>query len=228
MKQQDPASEAVDLAGEYVLGTLQGRERDQFEQRVMGDFGLQQEVADWEQRLVPLLDTLEPIIPPAAIWRNIEQRIDPKPPQERSGIWDSLNFWRNLGMATASLVLVLSLSLFGLRQETGELERLMVVMNDQSQAGWVIGTRGNDSILKVKAMQPTQLPKGKVCQLWMEREDGVLVPIGVLPHTGSMEMISPALLQQESRFKISIESAVQAPVARPSEEIVFEGKMTTI
>ncbi len=228
MKQQDPASEAVDLAGEYVLGTLQGRERDQFEQRVMGDFGLQQEVAAWEQRLVPLLDTLEPVIPPAAIWRNIEQRIDPQPPQERTGIWDSLNFWRNLGMATASLVLVLSLSLFGLRQETGELERLMVVMNDQSQAGWVIGTRGNDAILRVKAMQPTRLPKGKVCQLWMEREDGVLIPIGVLPHTGAMEMISPALLKQDSRFKISIESALLAPVARPSEEIVFEGKMITI
>lgn len=228
MKQQDPASDTVDLAGEYVLGTLQGRQRDQFEQRMMGDFGLQQEVADWEQRLAPLLDTLEPVTPPDAVWKKIAQRIDPQPAQERSGIWDSLNFWRALGMVTASLVLVLSLSLFGLRQETGELERLMVVMNDQSQAGWVIGTRGSSPILNVKAMQPTQLPAGKVCQLWMEREDGVLVPIGVLPHTGSMEMISPALLQQESRFKISIESAVLAPVARPSAEIVFEGKMTTI
>jgi anti-sigma-K factor RskA len=155
MKQQDPASEAVDLAGEYVLGTLQGREWDQFEQRMMGDFGLRQEVAAWERRLGPLLDTVEPVTPPAAIWRKIERRIDPQPAQERTGIWDSLNFWRNLGMATASLVLVLSLSLFGLRQETGELERLMVVMNDQSQAGWVIGTRGNDSILRVNAMQPT-------------------------------------------------------------------------
>jgi anti-sigma-K factor RskA len=183
----------------------------------------------WERRMAPLMEIVEPVTPPVDIWHKIEQRIDPQiPPASSRGLWNSLNFWRGLGMATTLLVVVLGLSLVGLQRQSGELRRVIVVLNEQSQAGWLVGTQDNREMLRVSAVQPTRLPADKVCQLWLVTDDGGMLPLGVLPHAGSMEMRVPTLLRQDSRFKVSIESAASAPVERPSQEIVFEGKQTSI
>jgi len=42
------------LAGEYVLGTMPAAERQGVQQRLPGDKALQQAVAEWEARLLPL------------------------------------------------------------------------------------------------------------------------------------------------------------------------------
>jgi anti-sigma-K factor RskA len=228
MTKQDAFSETVDLAGEYVLGTLQGKAREDFAQRLAQDGVLQKEVAAWERRLAPLLETVEPVTPPSSLWRQIEQRIQPRQQPGQTGLWNNLNFWRGLGMVMTTLVLGIALSLFGLRQETAELRSVMVVLNDQSQTGWLVGTGTDQRFLRVSAVQPTPLPSDKVCQLWMETADGELLPLGVLPHTGNMRMQLPTSLRRDNRFKVSIESARSAPVERPSEEIVFEGKLTRL
>jgi anti-sigma-K factor RskA len=163
------------------------------------------------------------------VWRRIEQCIEPggaTPPLSR--LWNSLNFWRGLGISAAMLVLVIGLSLVGLQRETGELERLLVVLNDQSQAGWLVAAPERGGTLRVSAVQPTSLPADKVCQLWMITQDRSMVPVGVLPHRGSMEMAVPVALQRDSRFRVSIEAAALAPVKRPSKQIVFEGRLTRI
>ena len=228
MNTQDHTAESQELAAEYVLGTLRGEARDRFDQHLASDFALQQEVAAWEQRLGSMLETVEPVSPPADVWGRIEKRIDPQVDQQRPGIWDSLNFWRSMSMVAASLVLGLSLSLFGLFQGSVELEQVMVVTNNESQAGWIVDTRSRDAMLNVSAVQPTPLPADKVCQLWLQTEQGELVPVGVLPHKGSEKMQLPARLNQDSRFKVTIEALADAPVKRPSGEIVFEGQLISI
>jgi anti-sigma-K factor RskA len=163
------------------------------------------------------------------VWHRIEQRIDSEgASQLKTSLWNSLNFWRGLGIITAMLVVVLGLSLVGLRQETGELQRLMVVLNDQSQAGWLVAAPDQGASLRVSAVHPTSLPADKVCQLWLLTQDGSMVPVGILPHRGSLEMQIPGVLRQDSRFMVSIEAASLAPVKRPSKEIVFEGSLTRI
>jgi len=63
------------LAGEYVLGTLAVAERRAVQQRLPGDRALQQAVAEWEARLLPLTQLAEPIAPPAALWARIDQSL---------------------------------------------------------------------------------------------------------------------------------------------------------
>ena len=227
MNSEHDTSEQSTLAGEYVLGTLQGDARDRFEDDLASDDALQQEVAAWERHLSPMLESVEPVAPPTRVWKAVEARIEARPSQ-RAGLWNSLAFWRNLSMVAATLALGLGLTLLGLLQAPGELERIMVVTNHQSQTGWIVDTRSRDSMLHVSAVQPTPLPASKVCQLWLVTEDGVLLPIGILPHQGSEKMKLPAALGNDSRFKVSIESALAAPVERPSEEIVFEGQLISI
>jgi anti-sigma-K factor RskA len=226
MKTQDRQEELFELAGEYVLGALEDRERERFERQLAKDYHLQDEVAAWRRRLGPMLETVEPVTPPAGVWRRIECRIAPRVRQRKTGLWNSLNFWRGVSLATIGLVLGLGLNLFGLLQGSGELQQLMVVTNNQSRVGWIVDTRERDPMLHVRAVEPTPLPGGKVCQLWLETPDGELIPVGILPHDGSRKMRIPAA--DAGRFKVSIESADEAPVERPSAEIVFEGSLTSI
>lgn len=213
------------LAAEYVLGTMQGDERVRFEQRLVSDMGLQAKVISWEERLNPMLDIVDPVEPPAEIWQGIQQRIEPQ--EEKISIWNSLGFWRNLGIVAASLVLGLGLTMFGM-QNAPALDRVMMVTNDQAQVEWVVGASGSDNLLRVKAVAPPQLPQGKVCQLWMETPGGVLKPVGVMPHTGMRTMKTPASLNQNSSFKVSIELEDKLPTQEPTGKLVFEGKLITI
>lgn len=218
-----------DMAGEYVLGTMQGEERTQFEQLLAADVGLQAEVSVWEEKLSPMLDLVEPIVPPAAVWSQIQDRIEPKSTTEKGpGFWESLTFWRNLGMVAATLVLGLGLTLFGMRPEVGLQRVMMIAGQNSSQVQWVVGTTDQTDMLRVKAVAPPELEPGQVCQLWMENPDGTLRPIGVLPHDGSMSMKMPAKLGGDSRFKISIESADKLPTKKPTNKFVFEGGLTKI
>jgi anti-sigma-K factor RskA len=212
-------------AAEYVLGTLEGDERSRFEQRLKSDMGLQAEVTAWEERLNPMLDAVDTVQPPPGVWHQIQQRIEPE--AEKSGLWNSLGFWRNLGMVAATLVLGLGLTIFGIQSDP-ELDRVLMVTNHESKVEWVVGNSGNDNLLQVKAVAPPQLPEGKVCQLWMETLDGTLRPVGVMPHSGIRSMQAPANLNQSRSFKISIESEHNLPTDKPTGKFVFEGELIQI
>jgi len=64
------------LAAEYVLGTLAGEARDQFVETLAHDPALEKLVADWEQRLAPLSERIEPMNPPAGLWDKIDAAVD--------------------------------------------------------------------------------------------------------------------------------------------------------
>jgi anti-sigma-K factor RskA len=164
------------------------------------------------------------------VWDQIVHRLDPVDDNQETagGFWNSLNFWRNLSVVTATLVLVMGMTLLTTRQPDMAMDSIMVVLNDQSKPGWLVGAVEKGPYLRVRAVEPTPLPKGKVCQLWLEDEQGYLHPLGILPHDGSMHMQLPGALNDQQRFKVSIESIDELPKVNPSDDIVFEGRLTEI
>lgn len=62
-------------AGEYVLGTLRGKDRELFERIVAHDTELQEEVARWERRLGPLNETVAEQRPGEQVWPRVLERI---------------------------------------------------------------------------------------------------------------------------------------------------------
>jgi len=217
----------LDQAGEYVLGTLTDSELERFEQQMEHDYALQAEVTSWERRLAPMLDLFVPVPPPASMWQRIQQQIEPKAEQQH-GFWDSLPFWRNLGVVAATLVLGLGLTIFGMREGPGMERVMMIASNNSAQVEWVVGTHGQDEMLHIKAVAPSALPHGKVCQLWMETADGMLKAVGVLPHSGDKMMRAPAVLQDNSGFKVSVEPGNNLPQHGPSGPVIFSGKLIRI
>jgi anti-sigma-K factor RskA len=219
------------LAGEYVLGTLEGKEREDFERQLRNDIRLQEEVDAWQQRLAPMLDTIEPVFPPDELWQAVESRLtnheQTAKPLATTSLWESLSFWRNLGMVAATLVLAFGAMLMINQPETG-MNRVLVVMNDQDRTGWVVAAKLDHGFVNVSAVEPSQLPAGKACQLWMEDQHGNLHPVGMLPHDGRHEMSLPMMPKSENVFKVSVEEMEDMPMQKPNGKIVFEGKLTEI
>ena len=59
------------LAAELALGLLDGQELLTARGLLASDPGFAALVADWDQKLVPLLDVIAPVEPPAAVWPKI-------------------------------------------------------------------------------------------------------------------------------------------------------------
>lgn len=226
MNEPSNCTDYYQLAGEYVLGTLQGDERRIFEQEMARDYRLRSEVKAWKNRLTPIFDSIEPIEPPPAVWRKIERSLDRQGGNSIFDLWHSLIFWRSIGMVAATVVLAFTLHLF--RQPDTPFDRMMVVTNAQSQPGWVVSSHAKAQALKVTALATSPLPSGRYCQLWMEDAQGRLIPLGVMPHNGSSDMATPSVVLQNTLFKVSVEAVHSAPLHVPSTEIIFEGRMFDI
>jgi anti-sigma factor ChrR (cupin superfamily) len=64
------------LAGDYVLGTLSGEERQSLESQMKRDTGLRQRIEAWERRLAPaILATSQTAEPPQGLFAKIEAAI---------------------------------------------------------------------------------------------------------------------------------------------------------
>ncbi len=229
MKETEYQDDSV-LAGEYVLGTLDDNARAAFERRLSGDMQLQAEVDAWERRLAPMLQSVDPVSPPASVWQALEARTAPRErvTTSSSGFWSSLQFWRGFGMVSAALVLGMTLTLLTTQKAELGMDQMMVVLNDQSTTGWIVASQKGSDYINVRAVDPSAVPKGKVCQLWMKDEAGNMHPLGLLPHSGKMEMPMPVKQTAGKLFMVSIEDEADMPKKSPSQEIVFEGKLTEI
>ncbi|MBD2842654.1 anti-sigma factor [Erythrobacter rubeus] len=64
------------MAAEYALGLLEGEELLMARGRAATDASFAAEVSQWEERLSPLLDEVEPMVPSDELWARIEQRVD--------------------------------------------------------------------------------------------------------------------------------------------------------
>lgn len=83
------------LAAEYALGVTKGAQRIEAERLVERDAAFRKSVDAWQNQLSPMLDDVDDVKPPQAIWQNIESAISPldvRPENTNvvSGIWKLL------------------------------------------------------------------------------------------------------------------------------------------
>jgi quercetin dioxygenase-like cupin family protein len=83
--------EMPELAGEFALGALEGEERMMVERRMLDEPEFRRAVDFWSRRLMPLLDGVPPVMPPASVWTAIRSRLgEPMPSSSRrqsEGAW---------------------------------------------------------------------------------------------------------------------------------------------
>lgn len=135
---EGPQPPSADIfAGEYVLGVLDANQRREAQARIEQDPGFARLVADWEQRLAPLLAEFEGTGIPPHLWPRIRARLGwpavgdgaaaTTATTTRAGLWQNPGFWRGMtGLAAAAALAAVALGPLGLLESDAPDTRVAV------------------------------------------------------------------------------------------------------
>jgi anti-sigma-K factor RskA len=211
------------LAAEYVLGTLRGPARRRLERWRTQSALLDGYCRFWEERLMPLLQDLAPVAPPAHVWRGIEQRLRLRSAQPRAG-------WvRQLALA-ASVLLVIGLAALGLWRTLapGRASEVATITSPQGLM-WqieIFGPGGAPERVSVRAGTSAHHPEGRDYELWALPKGGKPVSLGVLPDTEHSSHLKLTAQQQQAltastQLAVSVEPPGGSPTGQPTGAVVF-------
>ena len=221
------------IAAEYVLGTLQGAARRRFERSLKDDPQLRQVVAQWRDRLAPLDELVEPVQPPARVWRKIEDRIAGT---RRGRDWlSNLAFWRGASLITAACALLLAV--YVVLQPPRTPETMVVVMSgDQGKpamtVSWPMQARGKPK-LRIRVMGHPDMPAGTSWELWMLPEGNQKpVSLGLIGTAPMQELSVPEnvapMINRAAGLAMSQEPAGGSPTGQPTGPVLYKGLSTPI
>lgn len=232
------------LAGQFALGTLEGEERARFERLLEIEGEARAALARWEDRLAEALGPGEPVDPPEALWRRIEQSIAPevepagRPIGEEfvASLQRELRRWRmaSFGAAAAALALALYLGLgapgWPLRQDA---DTVLVALLQPADAGPSLLVDASLSRAVVRPLRSFEVPAGRSLELWAI-EDGAGAPrsLGLLNAEAPTEVrLPPAASGADARdllLAVSLEPLGGSPTGAPTGEVLFTGRLQEI
>ncbi|MFW3615549.1 anti-sigma factor [Billgrantia antri] len=223
------------LAAEFVLGTLEADERDWVARRRQQEPELDALIADWEARLAPLGEEVQPLAPGPELLARIERRIaevEANPPgsshqQEHATaqiatLRRRLRRWQwSTGLASAAaLVLAVVLSIpFG--QAPEEPPFVAVFQQDDQQPAFLLTVDLDSRQLHVQPVTAEPLP-ARSYQLWIKDDSLGPAPrsVGVLEDDLTLDAAAlrdyPPELLKRATFGISIEPAGGSPTGQPT------------
>ena len=236
----DPQERDV-LAGEYVLGTLDGASRQEVEAALSRDADLQRRVLAWEERLLPLARAaVEPAATPADGWSRLAAAIGAGARQGPAGprpslalrAWRSVPLWRAAtGLSAAAAILLAVLP----ARETGAGDRptrFFAVLQVRDAAGgeagpgWVIQV-GEDGTVRSTPLGRVDPGEGRALQLWTLWDPARgPVSLGILPPGGAVRLPAERLptIGGGQLFEITLEPSAGSPTGRPTGRILFIGR----
>lgn len=211
------------LAAEYVLGTLKAGARRRFEDYLKSDAALRADVAGWEIHLTPLAERLAPVTPHARVWTKIAARIDgigaTRPSAKTPvGLWESLAFWRSLGLAASGLAASL-LAAFLFWAPVDKDPMLTAVLAEENNVARAFIEQPKSGMLMVKMVAPWKTMNGMALELWVVPKVGPPRSLGVINDTGETKLVLVGMEERLSGglvFALSKEPHGGSPTGLPS------------
>lgn len=208
------------LAGEYVLGTLPGDDRAQFEARLRIDAAAARAVAEWSRRLQPLADAVQPAIPPAGLWQRIAQEV---------GIQRQPAYRRWIAAAVAAAILAAALFFGDMARQPSVTAIATLAPQDGVTAFIVSVLEGRETLLvRAGTVDPLQ---NQSYELWAVPPSGVPVSLGLVNASGETEREIPqenrSLLETGVTLAVSLEPAGGSPTGAPTGPVLFTGALST-
>jgi anti-sigma-K factor RskA len=229
MNVNDPNLREI-LAGEYVLGTLRGAARRQFEKDLAKDPLLRRLVEDWEAKFAPLVEALPPVEPPARVWRAVESRLG-EAAEKKTSWWSRIEFWRPFGMA-ASTALALLLIYVGVQPPHRSIHPryVSVLMDQKSHPMFMVKVMPATKEIVAQVINPPVMGPDRSCELWMlPGKDQAPISMGLLPMQGrkTMKLSDPMFekLTKSSGLAVSMEPAGGSPTGVPTGPVMYQGSL---
>jgi len=219
------------LAAEYALGTLRGRARARLRRWMREDAALARAVAEWEARLSPLAEAVQPVRAPARVWSEIETRLGAGPAS--AGWWDRVAFWRPFGIlasgAMAALLAVVALLPAGRPPpvEPTPASYIAVLSDPRTQRPVLVATAARrDARLSVRALDPAILVAGRSLELWAVPKRGGPKSLGLLEaEHATLKLAGDAdrVLGDVPLLAVSLEPPGGSPTGAPTGPVLYSG-----
>lgn len=236
------------LAAEYALGTLRGAARTRFQLWMREDASTALAVARWEARLAPMAAAVAAVAPPARVWRAIRQRIG-QAGAPRRGLWESLAFWRNLGLAASGMAAALLAAIVLIAPQpprpapaqvvlrlpqtvpSGEMAAsyLAVLSDPKTQKPIIVVSAGRSSTdLWVKTLDPSIHVADRSLELWALPAGQAPKSLGLVTAAEKMAAIKLVAAADRSladvpMLAVSLEPRGGSPTGAPTGPVLFSG-----
>jgi anti-sigma-K factor RskA len=231
------------LAAEYVLGALEGPEREDVVRRADSDAVLGTAIAAWEVRLAPLAAMVPPVAPPVTLWPRVETSCGltaaPLGPASaagraapRRGLWDAIGFWRGATAAGFGLAAAIAVAAVITRPPppvpvaAPEIPVASAVLAP-SKGGTpaFVAEATPEKTLVLRPLERLAVAADKDYELWA-LPDGTSVPkpLGVLKAAGQTVTLPPSL-HGPMLLLVSLEQKGGSPTGLPQGPVLWLGHM---
>lgn len=215
------------LASEYVLGTLRGAARRRFERMAREDRAVADTVRKWEDAMTPLAGWVEPVAPPARVWREIESRTTTARAPARAPSW-----WRPFGLVAGGLATVL-LAFFVFLSGAPRGDPVFVaVLTASDQVPRVVVSMHDPDLLRVRVVKPWSNMERQSLELWALPKDGKPRSLGLVHNAPGDTMIrvsaSDPRVQGMNALAVSMEPMGGSPTGQPTGAVVCAGPIAPV
>jgi anti-sigma-K factor RskA len=208
------------LAAEYALGTLRGPARARLQRWSLEDPELRSAMAAWEARLAPLAEAVAPVEPPARLWRQIDDRLQParKP----------ASLWKALGLVASGAVAALIAVAVFLPQPADEASYVAVLSDPKTnQPVLVASADQRGTVLRVNTLEPKIHVAGRSLELWALPRGGKPQSLGVVSPQNRMNLKLVAAAEQAlgdvPALALSLEPPGGSPSGQPTGPVLYSG-----
>lgn len=247
---EDHIDDDSDLAGEYVLGTLDAATRAQVESRLEHDAVLRAEVYRWQDRLNELTRQVAPVDPTPGLWRGIAERLpaaDAAPraaaatstaaPADHSNVihppfWGSVKALRwTSGLAiAASALLALRMVMAPVTPAAPDSPYMAVLTSPDKTASWLVDASHNNEV-RLIPLTRTEVASSQALQFWTKAENATAPTSLGLVSSNEITVVPldrMPTLEGNQLFEITLEPQNGSPTGRPTGPILSLGRTATV
>lgn len=219
------------LAGEYVLGLLEGAAKLEAERRLSSDALFAREVENWRARFAAFDDAAEPQPAGDELWRKIEAAVPgvgkhvTAEPTAWTRFWSSLAALRAVALGASLATLLLAVGLGFAIRAASQQPVMVAVLLDGNRAGAVVHTFADGRVVLVP-IASINVPAGRALEVWTlpSRERGP-VSVGLMNQARTLQLSLKDLPapRPDQLFEITLEPATGSPTGRPTGPVLFKG-----
>lgn len=233
-------------AAEYVLGTLDYRERAVFAERIRNDPAAGRAVADWERRFAGLEGAAGSVAPPGEVWSRIERAIGANGVRAfrvveggastgasalRAALERSRDRWRLAAFASGLVAAAFAIYVIG--DQSGIVKRAR-----PAEAGTYVAAvnRGGDKpalIVRVDLSNrrvyihpvAAEAPQGHSLELWYIGAGQSPKPMGLVDQTTRTADMPPDATDATATFAVSVEPVGGSTTGSPTGPVIYSGQL---
>ncbi|VVN21041.1 anti-sigma factor domain-containing protein [Pseudomonas fluorescens] len=221
MNYQTPALRRA-LAADYAIGLMSSATRRRFEQLLLDDAALRAELAQWQESLVRLTESLPEHPVPDRVWHGITARIEPQVlhvPEKRP-------FWNWLQVSAVLCSIVVLVFLGSLYNRDDARYRATLLTADAQPA---LKVEAHADYLQVEPLTLAAVDADRSLELWAIPADGKPISLGVIPAGGKgkveLNEAQKVLIGKPIALAVSLEPKGGSPTGQPTGPVLYQGAL---